>query len=176
MITALKIAAAVLASAGGLLYFAGFPPASATAEFTEVARKLQDAHTLSLRQTMEIAGQGTSTTERVFYKVPGLVRMETVPAGGPVSVLDMTHGKVLILNPADKSAMLLEEPLAQGGGPGPRRDLATSMIEDMRRLGEKAGVPAGEKVLGAVHARGYRVKEHGQDLPSGSIRRRDSPC
>ncbi|HZW31464.1 MAG TPA: DUF2092 domain-containing protein [Isosphaeraceae bacterium] len=166
MMTALKIAGAVLASAGGLLYFAGLPPASATAEFTEAARKLQDAQTLSLRETMTIAGQANPATARLFYKVPGLMRAEEEPAGGAVSILDLSRGKVLFLNPADKSAILLEEPPAQGegGGPGPRRDLAASMIDEMRRLGGKEGQAAGEKVIGNVRTRGYRVKEQGQDL------------
>ena len=162
MITVLKIAGAVLASAGGLLYFAGFPPASATAEFTEVARKLQDAHTLSFRSTLRIAGQGDPDTARVFYKVPGLIRTEPEPAGGPTAVMDAIRGKTLILDPAQKSALVLEGRPPQERGI--KRDLAASMIDDMRRLGEKNGAPAGEKVIGEVRARGYRVQEQGQDV------------
>jgi outer membrane lipoprotein-sorting protein len=162
MITAFKVAGAVLAMAGGLLYFAGFPPTSATAEFAEAARKLQDAHTLSFRSTLQITGQADPATSRVYYRVPGLIRTEADPAGGPTAVMDTVRARTLILDPAQKSALLLEgRPPQERGIP---RDLAASMIEDLRRLGEKNGEPAGEKILGAVRARGYRVQEHGQDL------------
>jgi outer membrane lipoprotein-sorting protein len=164
MLTALKIAGAALATAGGLLYLAGLPPASATAEFAETALKLQEARTLSFRSTTQITGQGKPSSGRVLFKVPGLIRSEPEPAGGPVSILDTAHGRVVILNPADKSAMLLEEAPGAGRGPGPRRDLAASMIEDMRRLGAKDGQPAGERVIGDVRARGFRVREQGQDI------------
>ena len=161
MLSILKAAGAILASAGGLLYLVSYPPASATTEFTEVARKLQDAHTLSFRQIMTITGQDAQTAQ-ISYKVPGLLRSEAVPAGGQVAIVDVPHGKSLILNPADKSALLLEEPLAQGR---PRKlDPAASMIEDMRRLAQKDGEPVGEKVIGDVHARGFHVKEQGQDM------------
>ena len=38
------------------------------------------------------------------------------------------------------------------------------MIEDMRRLAGKDNEPVGEKVIGGVRARGFRVKEQGQDM------------
>jgi outer membrane lipoprotein-sorting protein len=164
MLTMLKMAGAVLAAAAGVSYFAGFPPPSATAEFVATARKLQDARTMSFRQTMTIAGQSEPMTGRILYKVPGLVRIEFDPAGTAVSVLDLSHGKVLVFNPADKSAVLMDEPPAKGGGPARRRDPAASMIEDMRQLAQKNGEPAGEKVIGDVRARGFRVKEHGQEM------------
>jgi len=161
MLSILKAAGVILATASGLLYLASYPPASATTEFTEVARKLQDAHTLSFRQIMKIAGQDAQTAQ-ISYKVPGLLRSEVVPVGGPVSIMDMTHRKSLILNPADKSALLLEQPPAQDRRP--KLDPAASMIEGMRQLAQKEGEPAGEQVIGDVRARGFRVKEQGQDM------------
>ncbi len=161
MLSILKAAGVILATAGGLLCVVSFPPASATTAFTEVARKLQDAHTLSFRQTTKITGQDAQTAQ-ISYMVPGLVRSEAEPVGGPVSIMDITHGKSLMLNPADKSALLLEEPPAQGSPP--KLDLAASMIEYMRGLAQKEGEPAGEKVIGDVRARGFRVKEQGQDM------------
>jgi outer membrane lipoprotein-sorting protein len=164
MFTMLKMAAAVLTAAAGVSYFAGFPPRSATAEFAEVARKLQAARTLSMRQTATIAGQAAPITVRVLFKVPGLLRAEPEPAGGPVSILDMEHGKILILNPADKSATLIEEPAqGQGRGDRQRRDLASLMIDGLRQMDQKEGEPAGEKVIDGVRARGFRVKEGSQD-------------
>jgi outer membrane lipoprotein-sorting protein len=162
MFTMLK-AAAVLAAAAGVSSFVAFPPAPATAEFVEVARKLQDARTLSLRQSMTITGMPVPMNARILYKVPGFCRTEPEPAGSPFSILDLESGKALMLNPADKSAMLLEEP-AQGLAPARRRDIAAMMIEDLRRLAQKEGEPAGEKTVGDVRARGFRVKEQGQDI------------
>jgi outer membrane lipoprotein-sorting protein len=166
MLTMLKAAAAALAAAAGVAYFTGVPPASATAEFVEAARKLQAAQTLSFRLSMTMAGQNEPMKGRMFYKVPGLCRTEPEPAGSPVSVLDFNHGKSLILNPADKSAMLLEEPPAKAVGPARKRerDGAAMMIEDMRQLAQKNGEPVGEKAIGDVRARGFRVKEQGQDI------------
>jgi outer membrane lipoprotein-sorting protein len=163
MFTILKTAAAVLTAAAGVTYFVAPPTASATAEFVEVARKLQAAQTLSLvhTQTQTIAGQPATMKGRILYKVPGLLRSEPEPAGAGVSIFDSIRNKILILNPADRSAMLLEE---QGGGPAPKRDGAAMMIEDMRRLGGKDNEPVGEKVIGDVRARGFRVKEQGQDM------------
>jgi outer membrane lipoprotein-sorting protein len=159
----LKTAGAILATAAGVAYFAVFPPAAARSEFTDVALKLRDAQTLSLlqTQTMTIAGQPGTTKGRILYKVPGLMRSEVEPAGTVVSIFDSIHNKILILNPADKTAMLLEE---QEGGPAPKRDGAAMMIEDMRRLAGKDNEPVGEKVIGDVRARGFRVKELGQDM------------
>ena len=166
MFTILKTAAAVLAAAASVAYFAVFPPAAARSEFTEVARKLRDAQTLSLRhtQTMTIAGKPETMTGRLLYKVPGLMRTEPEPAAAGVSILDSIHNKILILNPTDKSAMLLEEPPAPAGAPAPKRDGAAMVIEDLRRLAGKNNEPVGEKEIGGVRARGFRVKEQGQDM------------
>jgi outer membrane lipoprotein-sorting protein len=101
-------------------------------------------------------------TARVFFKEPGLFRTEEEASGGIVSIVDMSHGQSVILNPAEKSALRLEEPPATGQVP--KRAPATSMIEDMRRLAQKQGEPAGEKTIGGVRARGFRVKEQGQDM------------
>jgi outer membrane lipoprotein-sorting protein len=164
MFTVFKTAAAIAAAAAGVAYFAAFPPRSATAEFVEAARKMQDARTMSLRMTMTIAGEKEPTNARFLYKVPGLCRIEPEQASSPVSVMDVNHGKVLVLNPADKSAMLLEEPAAPGGGPARPKDPAAAMIEDMRQLADKNGEPVGEKVIGDVRARGFRVKESGGEM------------
>jgi outer membrane lipoprotein-sorting protein len=161
MFTTLKIAGALIAAAGGLFYFTGFPPAEATV-FAEAAQKLQKAQTLSFRMTMKIGGEDTPVTSRIIYKAPALVRSETEPRGGPTSVMDLASGKALFLDPAQKWALLLEGQPAQGGQP--RRDSVASMIENMRRLGEKEGEPAGEKVIGDVRARGFRVKEGVEDI------------
>ncbi len=159
MFSILKVAGVILATAG-VTYVVGYPPASATTEFIEVARKLQDAHTLSFRQTTTIKGQDAHDRPDL-YKVPGLVRSEAEPVGGPVSIMDITHGKSLMLNPADKSA------LARGTASPRQPAQARSCRHDDRghaRLAQKEDEPVGEKVIGDVRARGFRVKEQGQDM------------
>jgi outer membrane lipoprotein-sorting protein len=163
MFTMLKTAA-VLAAAAGVSYFAGFPPASATADFVETARKIQEARTMSFRQNGTITGLPVPINVRVLYKVPGLVRNETEMEGAGVSIMDLIHGKALILIPADKSATLTDLPTTKGDDPARPRDPSAAMIEYMRQLAQKDGEPAGEKVFGDVRARGFRVKEHGMDM------------
>jgi outer membrane lipoprotein-sorting protein len=157
-------AAAALAAAAGVSYFVAFPPAPATAEFVEVARKLQDARTLSLRQTATIPGLPVPINVRVLYNVPGQVRNEFEKADQGVSIMDMIRGKALVLNPVDKSAILSDLPTTKGDDPNRPRDPSAAMIEYMRQLAQKNGQPAGEKVVGEVRARGFRVKEHGMDM------------
>ncbi len=166
MFTILKMAAAVLAAAACVAYFAVFPPAAARSEFTEVAWKLRDAQTLTLRhtQTMTIAGKPETMSSRILYKVPGLMRTEPEPAAAGVFIMDSIHNKVLVLNPADKSAMLIEEPPAPAGTSAPKRDGAAMMIEDMRRLAGKNNQPVGEKEIGGSRARGFRVNEAGGEM------------
>jgi hypothetical protein len=159
MFTMLKMAGAVLAAAAGVFYFAGFPPRSATAEFVEVARKLQAAQTLSFRQSITISGIPMPINARVLYKVPGFARMEHELAAAGYNVGDLIHHKSLVVLPTDKSAMLLEEPPAQPGDPPPPRDPAASMIEEVRQLAQKNGEPVGEKAIGDVRSRGFRVKD-----------------
>ena len=164
MFAILKTAAAILVAGAGVSYFAALPPAPATAEFVEAARKLEAAQTLSFRQAMTVPGLPAPLNARVLYKVPGLVRNEFEMEGAGVSVVDMIHGKAMSLTPADKSAMLADVPKAKGDDPNRPRDPSAAMIEYMRQLAGKNGEPAGEKVIGDVRARGFRVKEHGMDM------------
>jgi hypothetical protein len=110
---------------------------------------------------MKFPGKGPQIA-RLVFKDRGLLRAEPDVAGGPVSIVDTVHGQTLILDPAQKSAILLVEQTAQGRAPN--RDFAAGIIEDMRRLANKNGEPAGEQVIGDLRARGFRVKEHGQEM------------
>jgi outer membrane lipoprotein-sorting protein len=157
MYAVLKLAAAVLAAAGGLFYFGGNHLAGAPVSFEEVAQMLQNAHTFAYLMTMELPGTRTPVTERIFFKEPGLARIEAVPAG-PVIVLNRGAGKRLVLDPAAKTAMLLEGNLP-GEPKGADHDLAVSEAENFRKLAQKKGEPAGEKRIGNIQAQGFRVKE-----------------
>jgi outer membrane lipoprotein-sorting protein len=158
MYAVLKLAAAVLAAGGGLFYFGGNHLAGAPVSFEEVAQKLQNAHSFAYLMTMELPGTRAPVTQRVLFKEPGLARIEPVPAGGPIIIHILGAAKRLVLDPATKSAMLLEGALP-GEPKGANQDLAVSEAENFRKLAQKKGEPAGEKKIGNIQAQGFRVKE-----------------
>jgi outer membrane lipoprotein-sorting protein len=154
MIATLKVAAAVVA-AGGLLLVARPPRATA---FEEVARKLHEAHTIVYRATStleDVPGAATPMKLRLFYRVPGLMRVETDIAGAAaVSILDGTRSRMVMLDAAKKSAIVLENVK-------PPEDLAAQTVEELRNLPGKDGKPVGRERIGDVEAEGYRVEERG---------------
>ena len=158
----LKITAAVLAAAGGLAYFAGAPPAPATAAFVAAAQQLRDAHTLSFRMSSQIDGMAAPKIMLIRYKDPGLVRYDLERRDGAITIMDSVSGKTLTLDPAQKSAFLVQNMPPKGREP--RRDVAASIIDNIRQLANKNGEPVGEKIIGDVRARGFRVKEDGQTM------------
>jgi len=159
MFAAIKIAAAVLVTAGGLFYFAVVPSAEATVKFAEVAQKLRDAHTLAYRTTTESPDLKTPMKMRALFKEPSLFRTEA--DGGIVAIVDGSQGKQLILDPAGKTALLLEgkAPKAPSGPAA-----AVGLIENLRHLTEGDAKPVGDKVIGGVRARGFLVKKLGMEM------------
>src|SRR5271157_5564230 len=162
MFALLKMAAAVLIVAGTLFYFGGPYLVGASVAFEEVAQKLQNAHTLSYVMTMEFPDAKSAVTMRHHFKEPGLLRMETLPAGalpagGPILIMDQKADKTFAIDPAAKSAVLLEGRLPGAGRED--KDLATSEAQYLRSLAQKKGQPIGEKAFGKVQAQGFRVKD-----------------
>jgi outer membrane lipoprotein-sorting protein len=154
MLSTLKVAAALVA-ASGLLYVARPPKATA---FEEVAQKLHDARTIVYRSTatVESAPEAMkSMTMRIFFRVPNRMRVETEVAGGrPVSILDGERSRMVILDAAKKSAMVLENTK-------PPEDIAAKSIEYLRDLTGKDAKLVGRERIGDVEAEGYRVEKHG---------------
>lgn len=152
MLVTMKIAAAALMAVGGLFYVAFFPSTEATA-FTEVAQKLRDAHTLAYRLTVESPDLKTRMTMRAIFKEPSFFRAEL--DGGMVSIVDGKQGKQLMLDPATKTALLLE-------GKAPEAPLgpaaAVGLVEHLRQLTEGDAKHVGDQAIGNVQARGYLVK------------------
>jgi outer membrane lipoprotein-sorting protein len=157
MLTILKMAAAALVGAVGLFYAAG--PSAAEATFTEVARKLHEARTLSYRSTTIVPGLPEPMTMRNFFKEPGLMRVEFAARGEAVTILDGIRGKTLIVIPSLKSAVLMEQTK-----PKDKEDPATQAVEWLRGLVGKKGEPAGRERIGDVEAEGFRVKEKHRTL------------
>ncbi len=154
MFTISKIAAVVIAAVGGLFYAAFAPSVAKTEPFAEAAQKLHDAHSLSYRMTVESAAIPKPMTMRVFFQEPSLFRTET--ESGVSVVVDNKAGKQLIVDPAAKSAMILEAKnpkAAPAAGAG--ADLG--LLERLRQLVGRDAKPAGEKNIGGVMALGYLV-------------------
>jgi outer membrane lipoprotein-sorting protein len=157
MLTILKVAAAALVGAVGLFYAAG--PSAAESTFTEVARKLHEARTISYHSTSTVPGLKAPMTMRNFFKEPGLMRVESPTQGEAVTILDAVRGKTLIVIPKLKSALLMEQTK-----PKDKEDPATQAVDWLRGLVGKKGEPAGRERIGDVEAEGFRVNEKHRKL------------
>ena len=71
MFASLKIAAAFLIAAIGLFLVRGPRPVEEPVTFEEVARKLQNAHTLAYTMTMQVSDQGKPQSVKLLFKEPG---------------------------------------------------------------------------------------------------------
>lgn len=152
MLAAMKFTAVASVAAGGLFYLTGTPPAGATAAFGQVAQKLRDSAALSCRLAIQLPGRKDPVMTRLFFKKPGLLRVESVPAGGQVNITDRIRGESLALDPAGKTFRL--DKLKSYG-------LPTNWAERMRKLGEREGAAIGRKLVGEIQAQGFRVKDDG---------------
>ena len=152
LLMTMKITAAALVAAGGFLYFAVVPSTEAMA-YAEGTQKLRDAHTLAYRSTVESPELKTRMTMRVLFKEPSFFRTEL--DGGIVAIADGSQGKQLILDPATKTALLLEgKALEAPLGPA----AAVGLVERLRQLTEGDAKHVGDKAIGDIQARGYLVK------------------
>jgi outer membrane lipoprotein-sorting protein len=152
----MRIAAAALVTAGGLLYFAGVPSKEATA-FAELAQKLREAHTLAYRITTETPESKTALKIRSLFKEPSLFRAET--DGGIITIVDGSQGKQMLLDPAANTALLLEGK-ARKAPPGP----GMGLVEHLRQLTAGDAKPVGNKRIGGIPARGYLVKKFSTEM------------
>ena len=158
VLVTLRIAAAALAAAGGYAYLALHPSAEAT-EFAAAAQKLREAHSISYTAIVESAELKISLTSKFLFKEPNLFRTEA--PGGIVAIIDSGKGKQLTLNPANKTALLLEAkpavtPSGQGAGVG--------LLGRLRQLTVGDAKPVGEKAIGGIQARGYQVTNLGTPM------------
>lgn len=154
---ALRIAAVVLVAAGATIYFTGILPPRPALAFAEVAAKLHDARTLIYDFTAKYPDQNEPVKMKVFFKEPGLMRFES---GGVISIIDLKQAKLLFLEPASKTAMLIDHKRAGN----PEKDVA-SQIEELRKLVDKKGEPVGKKrIIGDTEAEGFRVEDEGFPL------------
>ena len=126
-----------------------------------MAQKLHDAHTIVYRatSTMEGAPAAMSTMKmKLFFRSPNHMRVETDMAGAaPVSILDGNRGRMVILDAAKKSAVVLENAR-------PPEDFVTKTVEEIRNLPGKEAKSVGRERIGGVEAEGYRVERPGGSM------------
>jgi outer membrane lipoprotein-sorting protein len=156
MITLSKVAAVLMIAATGAYFLAGLPPATANT-FAEMAAKLRDARTLTYRMTMELPGMKEPARSMLYFKGSEHARTET-EGGGPITIIDFTQRKTLVLDPKSKTALLMEDKGPKPPGPGPGADVAAGLAGSMRSLEKADSTPAGERKIGGVNTRGFRVK------------------
>jgi outer membrane lipoprotein-sorting protein len=171
MFTLSKIAAAVLLAAGSVFYLAGPRPATANT-FAEMAAKLHAAHTMTYRMATQMPGLKEPVRSTVYFKVPNRFRSET-DGDGPIVIVDSAQRKTLMLDPKSKTAMLLEDKGPKPPGlftvevttevpkgpkpPGGGADMVYGMAGAMRSLKKADSKPAGERQIGGIKTRGFRL-------------------
>lgn len=153
MIALSKIAAALaLAVAGG--YYVAAPRPAAANTFAEMAAKLREARTLTYRITTSAPGIKDPIRVTIYSKGADRSRSEA-EGGGLITIVDLTGRKTLMLDPKSKTAMILEDkgpkpPAADG-------DAVTTLAARIRSLEKSDGTPIGERRIGDVATRGFRV-------------------
>ncbi len=125
--------------------------------FSDVAQRLRDAHRLRYRMTITSSRMKGAMVFRQLFQEPGLVRTEG--EDGHVAIHNLQQGKTLILEPASRSALLLEMTQKPDTPPRPTADGGVQWLEWLRSLAEKEGEPAGRKRVGNVEALGFQVHD-----------------
>ncbi|HLJ94073.1 MAG TPA: hypothetical protein VKU02_12880 [Gemmataceae bacterium] len=125
--------------------------------FSDVAQRLRDAHRLRYRMTITSSRMKGAMVFRQLFQEPGLVRTEG--EDGHVAIHNLRQGKTLILQPASRSALLLEMTPKPDTPPRPSADGGVQWLEWLRSLAEKEGEPAGRKRVGHAEALGFRVHD-----------------
>jgi outer membrane lipoprotein-sorting protein len=128
--------------------------ATATA-FEVVAQRLHDAHTIVYRSTSTVEGAPAAMNPMkmtFYFREPKLARIEAdMPGGAPVSILDGTRRRMVVLDPAKKTALVMEDA-------NPPEDFAAQTIDKLRNLPGKKAKPVGRERIGGVDAEGYEVE------------------
>ena len=153
----MQLAAAILVAAGGLGYLT-YRLAAPSIAFADVAKKIQEAETISCQMTMKTPDLKEPLTMRYLAKGTGQMRFERADGGS--TVMDTRQMKILVIEPKSKTAVTMEFKKGAGGPEtGP-----VNLVQDLRKLADKDGKPVGKKKIGDVEAHGFRVTGGGQEI------------
>ncbi len=120
--------------------------------YAQVADKIRSAHCMSFTATTTLPGQPAPVAIKMLFLDPGHLRHET--PGGMVTISDQQTGQTLVLNPATHTAQLVT--VGQHDNV-PSGDIAA----EFRKLADQKGEPIGDKQIGQVKAKGFRVTSGG---------------
>jgi len=158
-----RIAAAlVLASGLGLGAYALLMHGS-TVAFAQVRDLIEQMQTMTCRIHLSqpaAEGRPMDIDIRASYILPHLMRQEITIAGMPgtiVNVYDFQAGKAITLNPAEKTATMLN----LGQLPPELMKKTQNVAEELKKLVQKDGAPLGREDIDGTDAVGFRVSNEG---------------
>jgi len=152
-----KIAAAVAMTIGGLtIYFIlSLFSGLSSVSYAQVANVIRSMKTMSCDVSVTLPNVDKPTASKMLFMEPGKMRQEY--AGGAVTISDSTARRALALVPQSKTAILLEisttQPTTQAAG--------GNFIEGFKKLADASGEDVGEKQIGDINAKMFRVKQGG---------------
>jgi outer membrane lipoprotein-sorting protein len=155
-----RIAAAVMLTVGGLVVwfmfalFGGF----GTVSYAQVAQQIKNARSMTFTMTTASPQLPKPVEAKLYALEPGMLRNEG--SHGVVTILrrEGDRIRVLALSPATKSANLVEASSTEAGGRNP------DFVAELRALADKPGEPLGERQVGDVAAKGFKVLADGQTV------------
>lgn len=140
----------------------------ASVAFADVKEQFQHAKTLQMTLTTETQMNGKPFTMqmKIMSREPGLMRMETATPNGSASIAitDVTAKKMLVLDSAKKTAMVIN--LDALPTPGKADSLSQDWLAGLRKQLNLNGVetPLGQQVVEGKEATGFRVANKDSDL------------
>jgi len=170
--TAMKIAASLtFLAAVGIFAVTALTPSKAIA-FEDVAREILKIENARFDITSSITyPDGTiedQSTHKCVTKLPSLMRVE-MPEGD-IAVVDFTNDKMLIIDPKEKAAILMDEFLGFDESDNAQKNLFGEVQEHLRNA-EKGGdfgaikyEKLGEKKINETQAIGFRVLNPDADI------------
>jgi len=155
-----RIAAAVMLTVGGLVVwfmfalFGGF----GTISYAQVAQQIKDARSMTMKMRMTSPQIPQPVEAKLYALEPGMMRNEGWGGVVTVSRRDGDRIRLLALEPRTKVAHLVEANLTEVTGKNP------DMVAEFRSLADKPGEPLGERQVGDVKAKGFKVIAEGQTI------------
>lgn len=140
----------------------------ASVAFADVKERIEQAKTIQMTLTTETQMNGKPFTMqmKIMSREPGLMRMETATPNGPASIAitDVTAKKMLVLDVAKKTAMVINLDALPTSGKAD--SLSQDWLAGLRKQLNLNGVetPLGQQVVEGKEATGFRVANKDSDL------------
>jgi outer membrane lipoprotein-sorting protein len=125
--------------------------------YGQVAEIIRSSRSMSFTVTATPLPNNPPVTFREMWMNPGKVRIEM--PNGTVTVTDAATGKSISLNPKTHTAFVVQLATSQ---PAAGRIPNLNLAETYKHLADTDGQPAGEKQIGDVKAKGFRIVKDGR--------------